>query len=95
MPYFYDNNMKYSEATMTMPDALKDWTQAGVDSVSFWYRGFAAYVGGFASLPGGICEVTGAGNDIWAGADEFHFAYKEVPRKRYDRGQGREFRPAQ
>jgi hypothetical protein len=79
MPYFYDNDKKYSQATMQMPDALKDWTQAGVESLSFWYRGYAAYVGGFKSLPGGVYEVTGAGADIWAGADEFHFAYKEVP----------------
>jgi hypothetical protein len=79
MPYSYNNDGKYSEATLKMADALKDWTQAGVDALSFWYRGYAAYVGGFQSLPDGVYEVTGAGADIWAGADEFHFAYKEVP----------------
>jgi hypothetical protein len=78
MPFFYDNDGKYSEAGMTLPDSLKDWTQDGVDSLAVWYRGYPACQGAFASLPGGVYEVTGAGADIWGNQDEFHFAYKEV-----------------
>jgi hypothetical protein len=78
MPFFYDNDGKYSEASMALADSLKDWTQDGVDSLVLWYRGYRACQGAFVSLPGGVYEVTGAGADIWGNQDEFHFAYKEI-----------------
>ena len=41
MPFSYDNNRKFSEATLTLT-AGKDWTREGVTSLSLWYRGAAA-----------------------------------------------------
>jgi len=77
MPIFYDNNMKYSEAVMTPSDSAKDWTAEGVETLSIWFKGHPAYVGGFAEEPTGTYTVTGAGVDIWDNADQFHFAFKE------------------
>ncbi|HUV64859.1 MAG TPA: hypothetical protein VMW24_13250 [Sedimentisphaerales bacterium] len=38
MPYRYDNNLKYSEASrpLTYP---RDWTEQGVGVLSLWFRG--------------------------------------------------------
>ncbi|MHC4117950.1 MAG: WD40/YVTN/BNR-like repeat-containing protein [Planctomycetota bacterium] len=41
MPYHYDNNQKYSEATMTL-DSPRNWTMYKVESLSLWFRGDAA-----------------------------------------------------
>jgi len=38
MPYFYENNFKYSEATMTLVSA-RDWTEEGVGVLSLWFYG--------------------------------------------------------
>ncbi|MHC4628704.1 MAG: hypothetical protein ACYTDV_17130, partial [Planctomycetota bacterium] len=38
MPYFYDNNLKTSEATLTLVYP-KDWTAEGVTKLSLWFRG--------------------------------------------------------
>lgn len=38
MPYFYDNDFKYSEATMTL-DSPRDWTMYDVRSLSLWFYG--------------------------------------------------------
>jgi len=77
MPIFYDNNMKYSEAVMTLSDSAKDWTAEGVEALSLWFKGYPAYVGGFVEEPAGTYKVTGAGADIYDNADQFHFAFKE------------------
>ena len=42
MPYAYDNNLKFSEVTLTLSGAARDWTRQGVASVSLWFRGLAA-----------------------------------------------------
>jgi hypothetical protein len=42
MPYRYDNNLKFSEATMTLSGTSRDWTRQGVASLSLWFRGAAA-----------------------------------------------------
>ena len=39
MPYSYDNNLKFSEATMTLSGAAQDWTRQGVANLSLWLRG--------------------------------------------------------
>ncbi|MBN1805597.1 MAG: hypothetical protein JW837_10125 [Sedimentisphaerales bacterium] len=78
MPFFYENDMKYSQAYRSLSDSLKDWTADGVVNLSLWFRGNPAYVGGFAEDPAGTYTVTGSGTDIWAESDEFHFAFKEV-----------------
>jgi len=41
MPYFYDNNLKTSEATLTLVYP-KDWTAEGVTRLSLWFRGDSA-----------------------------------------------------
>ena len=41
MPYSYDNNLKYSEATKTLTYP-RDWTEEGVTTLSLWFRGKAA-----------------------------------------------------
>jgi hypothetical protein len=41
MPYFFDNNLKTSEATLTLVYP-KDWTAEGVTRLSLWFRGNAA-----------------------------------------------------
>jgi len=41
MPYFYENNFKYSEATMTLIYP-RDWTEEGVGVLSLWFYGDAS-----------------------------------------------------
>jgi hypothetical protein len=43
MPYSYDSNLKFSEATLTLT-AGRDWTQEGVTELSLWFRGSATNV---------------------------------------------------
>jgi len=38
MPYLYDNNLKTSEATLTLVYP-QDWTEQGVTKLSLWFRG--------------------------------------------------------
>ena len=38
MPYLYDNNLKTSEATLTLVYP-RDWTAEGVTKLSLWFRG--------------------------------------------------------
>jgi len=40
MPYLYDNNLKTSEATLTL--TKRDWTAEGVTKLILWFRGDAA-----------------------------------------------------
>ncbi|KPK36900.1 MAG: hypothetical protein AMJ65_15610 [Phycisphaerae bacterium SG8_4] len=41
MPYAYDNNLKTSEATLTLVQA-RDWTEEGVTKLSLWFKGASA-----------------------------------------------------
>jgi hypothetical protein len=77
MPYFYDNNMKYSEAVMTL-ESGHDWTRQEVAVLSLWHIGYPAYSGSFIEDPVGTFTMTGSGVDIWDTTDEFHFAYKQL-----------------
>jgi hypothetical protein len=38
MPLSYDNNLKFSEATLTLT-AGRDWTRQGIGELSLWFRG--------------------------------------------------------
>jgi hypothetical protein len=78
MPYFYDNDMKYSEAVRDIDDADRDWTREGMDTLSLWFRGYPASVGTFFEAPVGTYTMTASGTDITGTADEFHFAYKKL-----------------
>ncbi|MBL7146927.1 MAG: LamG domain-containing protein [Phycisphaerae bacterium] len=79
MPFYYDNSgtANYAEAIRTFSPA-QDWTREGVGVLSLWFRGHPAYVGGFTEGPAGTYTMTASGEDIWANADEFHFAFKQV-----------------
>jgi hypothetical protein len=79
MPFYYDNSStaNYSESERAFSPAL-DWTREGVGILSLWFRGHLPYVGGFTEGPSGTYTMTASGEDIWASADEFHFAWKEV-----------------
>ncbi len=75
MPIFYENNFKYSEATMTLEGLNHDWTQEGAQQLSLWYRGHPISQGSLIQAAG-TYTMTGAGADIWEQADQFHFAWK-------------------
>ncbi|MHC4172310.1 MAG: LamG-like jellyroll fold domain-containing protein [Planctomycetota bacterium] len=79
MPLFYDNSdtVNYSEAQLTF-SPTQDWTIEGIGVISLWLRGNPGYVGSFVEEPPGTYTMTASGEDIWAKADEFHFAYKEL-----------------
>ncbi|KPL22395.1 MAG: hypothetical protein AMJ75_08145 [Phycisphaerae bacterium SM1_79] len=77
MPYFYNNDGKYSEAWRTL-DSISDWTADDIASLSLWFRGNPPYVGSFTEDPAGTYTITSTGTDIWAGSDEFHFAFKQA-----------------
>jgi len=79
MPYFYNNisPATFSEARYGFSSG-QDWTREGVGTLSLWFKGHPAYLGGFAEAPAGTCTVTGSGVDIWDIADQFHFAFKEI-----------------
>ncbi|MHC4226424.1 MAG: PA14 domain-containing protein, partial [Planctomycetota bacterium] len=38
LPYLYDTDMKFSEATMTLVYP-RDWTEKGVDTLALWFKG--------------------------------------------------------
>jgi hypothetical protein len=78
MPFTYDNNLKYSEAVRSIDKSEQDWTQEGMDTLSLWFRGYAASVGTFVEGPAGTYTMTASGTDITGTADEFHFAYKKL-----------------
>ncbi len=40
MPLFYDNNVGYSEATLTLTYP-RDWTEKGVTTLTIWFRGIS------------------------------------------------------
>jgi hypothetical protein len=79
MPYFYNNigTATYSEAECMFSPA-QDWTREGVETLSLWFRGNRAYVSSFTEGADGTYTITASGTDIWAAADEFHFAFKQV-----------------
>jgi len=77
MPFFYDNNMKYSEAQRPLVSG-RDWTRDGVIELSLWFRGNPPYASSFDEAPVGTYTMSGSGADIWADSDEFHFAFKQV-----------------
>ena len=77
MPFFYDNDLKYSEATLPLTSG-RDWTRLGVSVLSLWFKGHPASVGSFTEGPVGTFTVTGSGADIWNEADEFHYVHREL-----------------
>lgn len=83
MPFYFDNNMKYSEATRTLAGPYRNWTQHDLKSLSLWYYGYPDVLGDFVEGPAGTYTLTATGRDIWniGGSgenDEFHFAWKRL-----------------
>jgi hypothetical protein len=78
MPFFYDNNLKYSEGVRSIPAAEQDWTREGMGILSLWFRGYPASTGSFVEAPVGTYTMTASGTDITGTADEFHYAYKKL-----------------
>ena len=79
MPLSYDNRagVANSEAVLALTNA-RDWTEGSVGELSIWFQGRAGSVGSFVEGPTGTYTMTAAGVDIWAQADEFHYAYKTL-----------------
>ncbi len=53
----------------------QDWTAAGMDTLSLWYRGDRVSFG--ETAPGNFV-MSAAGADIWYAQDEFRYAYKRL-----------------
>ncbi len=76
MPFEY-NNVKasfYSEATRTF-DPMQDWTGNGANTLSLWVKGWPV---DFVDKGNGAFTVGASGHDIWDGADDFRFVFKQL-----------------
>jgi len=74
MPYFYNNGVGNSEATM-MLSYPRDWTEEQVSVLTLWFRGYPA---SFKGDPVGTYTMSASGADIGGTADEFRYAYKQL-----------------
>ena len=77
MPYVYDNNMRYSEASMTVT-SLRNWTLKGAEELALWFRGVAASVSTFMENPVGTYTMTARSDNIAGTSDSFHYVYKQL-----------------
>jgi hypothetical protein len=77
MPYFFDNNLKHSEATLSLTSA-RDWTRQGVETLSLWFRGHPETFSTLTEDPAGTYTITARSGDIWGQSDSFHFVFKEL-----------------
>ncbi|KPK37664.1 MAG: hypothetical protein AMJ65_14090 [Phycisphaerae bacterium SG8_4] len=77
MPFFYDNSVGNSEATLTL-SSQRDWTARGAGELSIWFRGYPASVGSFTEGPAGTYTIAALSTDIWNQSDQFHYAYKQL-----------------
>jgi hypothetical protein len=77
MPYFYDNNMKYSEASMTL-DLMRDWTVSGAAELALWFRGIAGSMSTFTEGPVDTYTMTARSDNIADTSDSFHYVYKQL-----------------
>ena len=77
MPYAYDNNMRYSEASMTL-SALRNWTLRGAEELILWFRGMPASSSTFTEGPAGTYTITARSDNIAGTSDSFHYVYKQL-----------------
>ncbi len=77
MPYFYDNDMRYSEAKMTL-SSLRDWTVSGAEELALWFRGRSASFSTFTENPAGTYTMTARSDNISGQSDSFHYVYKQL-----------------
>ncbi len=78
MPFYYNNSTTSSFATYSLAGDKRDWNYQGVNTLSLWYRGYAASVASFVEEPGGMYTMVSAGLDIYGTADSFTFAWKNL-----------------
>jgi len=76
MPFEYNNVSSpfYSETEQTW-QTPQDWTPHGADTLVLYFRGNPT---DFLQRPDGVIVMGGGGADIWASADQFRFAYKQL-----------------
>ncbi|MBC8469316.1 MAG: LamG domain-containing protein [Planctomycetes bacterium] len=77
MPLFYDNNLKYSEATLSL-NTKRDWTKQGVKTLSLWFRGYPDSFSTLTEQPAGTYTITARSGDIWGQSDSFHYVFKQL-----------------
>ena len=77
MPLFYDNNLKYSEATLPLTET-RDWTRQGVETLSLWFRGYPESFSTLTEQPAGTYTITARSGDIFGQSDSFHYVFKEL-----------------
>jgi len=77
MPFRYDNNLKSSEAVLTL-GSQRDWTIDGVVALSLWFRGYPASLGSFTEGADGTLMINAEGARIGWKSDECYFSYKAL-----------------
>ncbi len=77
MPYFYDNDFKYSEATITLSPP-QDWTRKDVKELSLWFRGYLESASTLTEDPSGTYTMTARSGDIWGTSDQLHYVFKQL-----------------
>ena len=77
MPLFYDNNLKYSEATLSL-NTKRDWTKQGVKTLSLWFRGYPDSFSTLTEDPAGTYTITARSGDIYGQSDSFHYVFKQL-----------------
>ncbi len=77
MPFFYDNSVGNSEASMTL-SSQRDWTVRGVGELSLWFRGYPASFSSFTEGPVGTYTMTARSENISGQSDHFHYVYKQL-----------------
>jgi len=77
MPYFYDTNMKFSEAAMTL-SSQRDWTVRGAEELALWFRGRPSSFSTFTEGPVGTYTMTARSDNIADPSDSFHYVYKQL-----------------
>ena len=77
MPLFYDNNLKYSEATFPLT-TTRDWTRQGVTTLSLWFRGHPETFSTLTEDPAGTYTITARSGDIFGQSDSFHYVFKQL-----------------
>jgi len=77
MPLFYNNDLKYSEATLPLT-STRDWTRQGVKTLSLWFRGHPESFSTFTEGPAGTYTIAARSGDIWGQNDSFHYVFKQL-----------------
>ncbi|MHC4584512.1 MAG: LamG domain-containing protein [Planctomycetota bacterium] len=77
MPLFYENNLKYSEATLPLT-TTRDWTRQGVTTLSLWFRGHPETFSTFMEDSAGTYTITARSGDVFGQSDSFHYVYKQL-----------------